>query len=101
MRMLSSRSARHCGHKCSSPLKRSLERRRIGVELSNLVEFVIKGDASSPRLREEISLRERRLAELDQQLRQLRGAAAPARLQIDRTWVEAQIHRLTELLARD
>jgi site-specific DNA recombinase len=77
------------------------ERRRIGVELSNLVEFVIKGDASSPRLREEISLRERRLAELDQQLRQLRGAAAPARLPIDRTWVEAQIHRLTELLARD
>jgi site-specific DNA recombinase len=77
------------------------ERRRIGGELSNLVEFVIKGDASSPRLREEISLRERRLAELDQHLLQLRGAAAPARVQIDRTWVETQIQRLSELLARD
>ena len=77
------------------------ERRRIGVELSNLVEFVIKGDASSPRLREEISLRERRLAELDQQLRQLRGAPAPARVQIDRPWVEGQIQRLSELLASD
>src|SRR5205807_5910603 len=78
------------------------ERRRIGVELSNLVEFVIKGDASSPRLREEIRLRERRLAELDQQLRQLRGAPAPARVQIDRPWVEGQqIQRLSELLASD
>jgi hypothetical protein len=77
------------------------ERRRIGVELSNLVQFVIKGNASSPRLREEISLRERRLAELDQRLRHLRGAAAPARMQIDRTWVEAWIHRLSELLATD
>ena len=80
---------------------REEERRRIGVELSNLVEFVIKGDAASPRLREEISLRERRLAELDQQLRQLRGAPAPARVQIDRPWVEGQIQRLSELLAND
>src|SRR5207245_9601774 len=33
--------------------------------------------------------------------RQLRGAPAPARVQIDRPWVEGQIQRLSELLAND
>ena len=54
------------------------ERQQIERELSNLVEFVAKGDLSSPRLRDEIRAREQRLAELDQQLDRLRATAAPA-----------------------
>src|SRR4030095_9564703 len=67
------------------------ERREVERQLSNLVEFVAKGDVSSPRLRGEIRARERRLAELDQQLEGLRTAARPVPRQIDRAWVEAQI----------
>jgi septal ring factor EnvC (AmiA/AmiB activator) len=77
------------------------ERREVERQLSNLVEFVAKGDVSSPRLRDEIRAREHRLAELDQQLDGLRGAARPVAKQIDRTWVEAQAQNLSELLIRD
>jgi len=76
------------------------ERRRIDGELSNLVEFVVKGEPS-PRLREEITVRERRLLELDQQIQHLRSAAAPARHEIDRAWVEAGLKKLNDLLATD
>jgi len=74
------------------------ERRRIDAELSNLVESVVKGEPS-PRLREEITIRERRLIELDQQIQHL--AAAPARHEIDRAWVEAGLKKLNDLLATD
>jgi hypothetical protein len=77
------------------------ERREVERQLSNLVEFVAKGDLSSPRLRDEIRAREHRLAELDQQLEGLRAAARPVPRQIDRAWVEAQIQNLNELLTRD
>jgi DNA invertase Pin-like site-specific DNA recombinase len=77
------------------------DRRRIDGELSNLVEFVTKGDTSSPRLREEITVREQRLAELDHQIQQLRTAASPARPEIDRAWVEASLKKLNELLSTD
>jgi hypothetical protein len=77
------------------------ERREVERQLSNLVEFVAKGDLSSPRLRDEIRAREQRLAELDQQLEGLRAAARPAAKQIDRAWVEAQVQSLSELLTRD
>jgi septal ring factor EnvC (AmiA/AmiB activator) len=77
------------------------ERREVERQLSNLVEFVANGDASSPRLREEIRAREQRLAELDHQLEGLRASAQPGPKQIDRAWVEAQVQRLSELLARD
>src|SRR4029453_17857794 len=70
-------------------------------QLSNLVDFVAKGEESSPRLRDEIRAREHRLAELDQQLDRLRSAARPVAKQIDRAWVDAQIQSLSELLARD
>jgi site-specific DNA recombinase len=77
------------------------ERREVGRQLSNLVEFVAKGDLSSPRLRDEIRAREQRLAELDQQLEGLRTGAPPVPRQIDRAWVEAQVQSLSELLTRD
>ena len=77
------------------------ERREVERQLSNLVEFVAKGDVSSPRLRDEIRARELRLAELDQQLDRLRTAARPVAKQIDRAWVDAQIQSLSELLSRD
>ena len=77
------------------------ERREVERQLSNLVEFVAKGDLSSPRLRDEIRARERRLTELDQQLEGLRGATRPMPKQIDRAWVDAQVQSLSELLARD
>jgi len=54
------------------------ERQVVERELSNLVEFVIKGVLSSSRLREDIRAREQRLAELDRGLEQLRAAALPA-----------------------
>lgn len=76
------------------------ERQRVERELSNLVEFVVKGELSSPRLRDEIRIREQRLAELGQQER-LRAAAVPAPTQIDRAWVEERLQKLSELLARD
>jgi site-specific DNA recombinase len=77
------------------------DRRLIDGELSNLVEFVAKGDTSSPRLREEITVREQRLAELDHQIQQLRTAASPARPEIDRAWVEASLKKLNDLLSTD
>jgi len=77
------------------------ERRHIEGELSNLVAFVAKGDVSSPRLREEIGIREQRLAELGLQLERLRGAATPAPLQINRTWVQEQVLQLNELLSKN
>jgi len=77
------------------------ERHHIEGELSNLVEFVVKGDVASPRLRHEIRAREQRLAELDQQLERLRAAAAPVPPQIGRAWVEDRLQRLNDLLARD
>jgi site-specific DNA recombinase len=77
------------------------ERREVERQLSNLVEFVAKGDVSSPRLRDEIRAREHRLAELDQQIEGLRTAARPVPRQIDRAWLEAQIQTLSELLTRD
>ena len=52
-------------------------RREVERQLSNLVEFVAKGDSSSPRLREEIRAREQRLAELDPRRR---GGRAPNRV---------------------
>ena len=70
-------------------------------ELSNLVEFVVKGELSPPRLRDEIRAREQRLVDLDQQLERLRVAAAPAPVQIDRAWVEERLQKLSELLTRD
>jgi len=77
------------------------DRRRIDGEVSNLVEFVVKGDISSARLREEITVREQRLAELDHQIQQLRTAASPARREIDRAWVEASLKKLNDLLSTD
>jgi hypothetical protein len=77
------------------------ERREVERQLSNLVEFVAKGDVSSPRLRDEIRAREQRLAELDQQLEGLRTTTRPVPRQIDRAWVEAKIQSLSELLTRD
>ncbi len=77
------------------------ERREVERQLSNLVEFVAKGDVSSPRLRDEIRAREHRLAELDQQLQGLRGAARPVAKEIDRAWVDAHVQSLSELLTRD
>jgi len=70
-------------------------------ELANLVEFVAKGDLSSPRLRDEIRAREERLVELDQQLEQLRAKATPAPVEIDRAWIEERLQSLNELLATD
>src|SRR5262249_6936392 len=60
------------------------ERREVERQLTNLVEFVAKGDVSSPRLRDEIRARELRLVELDQQLEGFRVAAQPVAKQIDR-----------------
>jgi site-specific DNA recombinase len=77
------------------------ERRRIDAELSNLVEFVVRGKTSSARLREEIAVREQRLVELNQQIQHLRGTTAPGRREIDRAWVEALVKKLTDLLRTD
>ncbi len=77
------------------------ERLRVDAELSNLVDFVAKGQTSSSRLHEEIVGREQRLVELDRQIRHLRDAAVPAPDEIDRAAVEAAIERLNDLLARD
>jgi len=77
------------------------ERQQVERELSNLVAFVTQGDLSSPRLRDEIRVREQRLAELDHQLDRLRAATQPAPRQIDRAWVVARLQTLNELLARD
>ena len=55
----------------------------------------------SPRLREEITIRERRLIELDQQIQHVRSAAAPALHEIERAWVEAGLKKLNDLLATD
>jgi len=77
------------------------ERRRIDAELSNLVEFVVRGETSSARLGEEITVREQRLVELNQQIQHLRGAAPAAVREIDRTWIEALLKKLTDLLRTD
>ena len=57
-------------------------RREVERQLSNLVEFVAKGDSSSPRLREEIRAREQRLAELDPRRRGGRAPTIGGRRQI-------------------
>ena len=77
------------------------ERQVVERELSNLVEFVIKGVLSSSRLREEIRAREQWLAELDRGLEQLRAAALPAPRRINREWIEDQLQTLRKLVARD
>jgi hypothetical protein len=77
------------------------QRRLVEGELANLVAFVVKGDVASPRQRDEIHVREERLAELDQQLQRLGTAVAPAPAEIDRAWVEERLRRLHELLGRD
>ncbi len=77
------------------------ERQQVERELENLVDFVAKGDVSSPRLHDEIRAREQRLGELDEQLKQLHASTVPTPLEIDRTWVEARLQGLNELLARD
>src|SRR5262245_32110898 len=77
------------------------ERQRVDAELSNLVDFVAKGQTSSSRLHEEIVVRERRLIELDQQIQHVRGAVPGAGARIDRAWVEALIKKLTDLLRTD
>jgi len=76
------------------------ERRRIDEELSNLVAFVVKGDRSSPRLREEIRDREQRLAEVDGKIKLVRPKASGPR-QVDRAWVERQLQGVKDILARD
>src|SRR5262249_31803156 len=77
------------------------ERLRVDAELSNLVEFVAKGQTSSSRLHEEIVGREQRLVGLDQQLQRLRGLAVPAPAQIYRGAGETPIVKLHDLLAAD
>jgi hypothetical protein len=77
------------------------ERQVVERELSNLVEFVAKGDFSSPRLRDEIRAREQRLGELDQRLERLRAMATPAPVEIDPAWIEERLQSLNELLATD
>jgi uncharacterized protein YlxP (DUF503 family) len=78
----------------------SQERQQVDRELANLVDFVARGKGSSPRLGDEIRVREQRLRELDEQLTRLH-AATPTPRQIDRAWVEGQLQALHELLARD
>jgi site-specific DNA recombinase len=77
------------------------ERRRVETELSNLVEFVARGEGASPRLRAEIGMREERLDELEKQLEKLGRIVTPAPIHIDRGWVEQQMEELRQLLARD
>jgi site-specific DNA recombinase len=77
------------------------DRHRVDLELSNLIAFVAKGDDTSPRLRDEIRTRERRLEELDAEAERLRQAVAPSPLRIHRSWVEEQLEGLTDLLATD
>jgi hypothetical protein len=77
------------------------ERHRVDAELSNLVDFVAKGQTSSSRLHEEIVVREQHLVELDQRIQHLRNAGAPAPDEIDRAAVEAAIKKLNDLLAMD
>jgi site-specific DNA recombinase len=77
------------------------ERQVVERELANLVEFVAKGNLSSPRLRDEIRAREERLVELDQRLEQLRATVTPAPVEIDRAWIEERLQSLNELLATD
>jgi hypothetical protein len=76
------------------------EQKRISAELSNLVDFVVKGNSRSPRLLEEIRVRERRLTDLEEQIRTLRRISGPLP-EIDRCWVEMQVGKLVDLLARD
>jgi site-specific DNA recombinase len=76
------------------------EQKRVSIELSNLVDFVVKGNSGSPRLQEEIRVRERRLTELEEQIQTLRRVSKP-RPEVDRCWVETQVGRLVDLLARD
>ncbi len=77
------------------------DRHRVHLELSNLIAFVAKGDDTSPRLRDEIQARERRLEELDAEAERLRQTVVPGPLRIHRSWVEEQLRGLTDLLAID
>jgi site-specific DNA recombinase len=77
------------------------EQRRVESELSNLINFVAQGGTSSPRLVDEIRSREQRLMDLGQQIDRLGGPEHPAPAQIDRAWVEQQVHQLKELLGKD
>lgn len=77
------------------------ERQQVERELANFVDFVAKGNVSSPRLHEEIRVREQQLNELDERLKRLHAGTVPTPLQIDRTWMEARMLGLNELLAQD
>jgi hypothetical protein len=66
-----------------------------------LIGFVANGDDTSPRLREEIRARERRLDELDVEADRLRQTVVPGPLQIHRSWVQERLQALTDLLAVD
>jgi site-specific DNA recombinase len=76
------------------------EQKRISGELSNLIDFVVKGKTGSPRLQQEITAREQRLTELEGQIQRLREVSTPCP-EIDRSWVEEQVRQLVELLAGD
>jgi len=77
------------------------ERQGVDAELSNLVDFVAKGQMSSSRLHEEIVVREQRLVDLDRQIQHLRDAGVPPPYEVDRAAVEAAIEKLNNLLAID
>jgi hypothetical protein len=77
------------------------ERRRLDVELPNLIDFVAKGEGASPRVRAEIRAREERLEELGKQVVRIEGTAARAPIHIDHAWVEQQMEELRQLLAAD
>jgi site-specific DNA recombinase len=76
-------------------------RRQTEQELDNLITFVAQGDLASPRLREEIQVREHRLGELDQQLERLRTTRPSVPAPIDSAWIHHQLDALNQLLARD
>jgi hypothetical protein len=76
-------------------------RQQTERELAHLIAFVLKGDVSSPRIREEIEAREHRLAELDQQIEGLRNTRPSMPPSVDHAWVQRRIGTLHELLTRD
>jgi site-specific DNA recombinase len=77
------------------------ERQRLDRELANLVAFVAEGDTSSPRLREEIRARDRRLFEIDQEMERLGGINSQTPLQVHRAWIENKLRDTRRLLASD
>jgi site-specific DNA recombinase len=79
----------------------TVARRQTEQELANLITFVATGDLASPRLREEIQVREHRLGELDQQLERLRTTRPSVPAPIDSAWIHHQLDALNQLLARD